>query len=343
MNQLKTLPTTEPKLLEKLTRVKVQMKEQVTALQALYGFGEDEAAFYIEALLCGDKVTFFGPLAYQARITFLPWESDAYWHDYPTARFAIKLSRGWWRWLEDFRPDDSIEPHRYLIDPMGNVFDVQRMQEAVRAARESGEKLTPAWFRGYLPAEPANKSGYITYKFERSGNKDPLTLTRGRLVAYRSPHLAWCGYMRRRYGLESYLSAPEEVLQHMQGIGSNGYPVPTGFYHRYLNEVDRRYPTSGKVKSTYAKGSSGAGKSCAVAVMEVDHINHDRTDDRPANVRWVDRSMQLTNVETCNGVKRRGLANELHALWERRLATGEVQIHAFSAWSIEWMAERQVL
>lgn len=72
------MPFTEPKLLEKLTRVKVQMKEQVTALQALYGFGEDEAAFYIEALLCGDKVTFFGPLAYQARITFLPWESDAF-------------------------------------------------------------------------------------------------------------------------------------------------------------------------------------------------------------------------------------------------------------------------
>ncbi|WP_130090626.1 hypothetical protein, partial [Escherichia coli] len=78
MNQPKTLPTTDPKLLDELARVKIQMKEQVTALQALYGFGEDEAAFYIEALLCGDKVTFFGPLAYQARITFLPWESDAF-------------------------------------------------------------------------------------------------------------------------------------------------------------------------------------------------------------------------------------------------------------------------
>lgn len=343
MNQPKTLPTTEPKLIEKLTRVKVQMKTQIKALQALYGFGEQEAALYIEALLCDDKVTLFGPLAYQARITFLPWESEAYLRQYPSNRIVNKPNRGWWRWAEDFRPDESIEPHRYLIDPMANVFDVQRMQEAVRAARESGEKLAPTWYRGFLPAQPANKSGYITYRLERSGNFPPLTLTRGRLVAYRSPHLAWCDYMRHRYGLESYLSAPEEVLQHMQGIGSNGYPVPTGFYHRYLNEVDRRYPTSGKVKSTYAKGSSGAGKSCAVAVMEVDHINHDRTDDRPANVRWVDRSMQLANVETCNGVKRRGLANELHALWERRLATGEVQIHAFSAWSIEWMAERQVL
>ncbi|EEV1468286.1 hypothetical protein ETK53_005229 [Escherichia coli] len=330
MNQLKTLPTTEPKLLEKLTRVKVQMKEQVTALQALYGFGEDEAAFYIEALLCGDKVTFFGPLAYQARITFLPWESEAYRQEFPFHQFGKGSNRGWWRWVEEFRPDDSIEPHRYLFDPLGNVFDVQRMREAVEA-RESGERLAPAWFRGYLPPEPANESGYITYTFER-GNKPPLVLTRGRLVAYRSPHLAWRGYMRRRYGLESYLSAPEMILQEVMGLDDNGNMVPTGFYHRYLNEVAERYPTSGKVLSTYAKGSSGAGKLFPTVVMEIDHIDHDRTDDRPANVRWVDRSMQLVNVETCEEVRKRGLRNELRALWERRLATGEVEIHGPTGW-----------
>ncbi|HIB5122731.1 TPA: hypothetical protein ACWW8I_004851 [Escherichia coli] len=288
-------------------------------------------------------MTFFGPLAYQARITFLPWESEAYLREYPSCMVVNKPNRGWWRWVEEFRPNESIEPHRYLTDPMANVFDVYRMREAVAAAKESGERLAPAWFKGYLPAEPANKSGYITYTFERSGNCPPLPLTRGRLVAYRSPHLAWCGYMRRRYSLENFLGAPISIIQHMQGLGSNGYPVPTGFYHHYLNEVDERHLTSGKVTSTYAKGNSGAGKSCAVVVMEVDHTNHDRTDDRPANVRWVDRSMQLANVETCNEVKRRGLRNELRALWERRLATGEVQIHAFSAWSIERMAERQVL
>lgn len=330
MNQPKTLPTTEPKLLDELARVKVGMKEQLAALQYLYGFGEQEAALYIEALLCEDKVTFFGPLAYQARITFLPWESEAYWRDYPTARFAIKLSRGWWRWLEDFRPDDSIEPHRYLIDPMGNVFDVQRMRKAVEA-RKPGERLAPAWFKGYLPEEPANKSGYITYTFER-GNKPPLVLTRGRLVAYRSPHLAWRDYMRRRHGLESFLSAPKEILQEVMGLDDNGNMVPTGFYHRYLNEVAERFPTSGKVLSTYAKGSSGAGKLFPTVVMEIDHIDHDRTDDRPSNVRWVDRSMQLVNVETCGEVRRRGLANELHALWERRLATGEVEIHGPTGW-----------
>lgn len=329
MNQPKTLPTTEPKLLEKLTRVKVQMKEQVTALQALYGFGEDEAAFYIEALLCGDKVTFFGPLAYQARITFLPWQSEAYLREYPSCMVVNKPNRGWWRWAEEFRPDDSIEPHRYLTDPMANVFDVCRMREAVAAAKESGERLAPAWFKGYLPAQPANESGYITYTFDR-GNKPPLVLTRGRLVAYRSPHLAWCGYMRRRYRLESYLSAPERILQHMQGLDDNGNMVPTGFYHRYLNEVDKRYPTSGKVTSTYAKGSSGAGKLFPTVVMEIDHIDHDRTDDRPSNVRWVDRTMQLLNVATCNEVRMRGLRNELQALWERRLAAGEVEIHSQS-------------
>lgn len=331
MNQPKTLPTTEPKLLEKLTRVKVQMKEQVTALQALYGFGENEAAFYIEALLCGDKVTLFGPLAYQARITFLPWQSEAYLREYPSCMVVNKPNRGWWRWVEEFRPDDSVEPHRYLTDPMANVFDVQRMREAVRAARESGERLAPAWFKGYLPAEPANESGYITYTFER-GNKPPLVLTRGRLVAYRSPHLAWRGYMRRRYQQESYLSVPEWILREVMGLDDNGNMVPTGFYHRWLNEVDERFPTSGKVTSTYAKGSSGAGKLFPTVVMEIDHIDHDRTDDRPTNVRWVDRSMQLVNVETCDAVRQRGLRNELHALWERRLATGEVEIHGPTRW-----------
>lgn len=331
MNQPKTLPTTEPKLIEKLTRVKVQMKTQIKALQALYGFGEQEAALYIEALLCGDKVTFFGPLAYQARITFLPWESEAYLRQYPSDRVVNKPNRGWWRYLEDFRPDDSIEPHRYLIDPMGNVFDVQRMRKAVEA-RKPGERLAPTWYKGFLHATPADKSGYITYKFERSGNKSPLILKRGRLVAYRSPHLAWCDYMRHRYGLESYLLAPKEILQEMMGLDDNGNMVPTGFYHRYLNEVDERYPTSGKILSTYAKGNSGAGKLFATVVLEVDHIDHDRTDDRPSNVRWVDRTMQLTNIETCNEVKRRGLRNELHALWERRLATGEVEIHGPTGW-----------
>lgn len=331
MNQPKTLPTTEPKLIEKLTRVKVQMKTQIKALQALYGFGEQEAALYIEALLCGDKVTFFGPLAYQARITFLPWESEAYLRQYPSDRVVNKPNRGWWRWLEDFRPDDSIEPHRYLIDPMGNVFDVQRMRKAVEA-RKPGERLAPTWYKGFLHATPADQSGYITYKFERSGNKSPLILKRGRLVAYRSPHLAWCDYMRHRYGLESYLLAPKEILQEMMGLDDNGNMVPTGFYHRYLNEVDERYPTSGKILSTYAKGNSGAGKLFATVVLEVDHIDHDRTDDRPSNVRWVDRTMQLTNIETCNEVKRRGLRNELHALWERRLATGEVEIHGPTGW-----------
>lgn len=331
MNQPKTLPTTEPKLIEKLTRVKVQMKTQIKALQALYGFGEQEAALYIEALLCGDKVTFFGPLAYQARITFLPWQSEAYLREYPSCMVVNKPNRGWWRWLEDFRPDDSIEPHRYLIDPMGNVFDVQRMRKAVEA-RKPGERLAPTWYKGFLHATPADQSGYITYTFERSGNKHPLILKRGRLVAYRSPHLAWCDYMRHRYGLESYLLAPKEILQEMMGLDDNGNMVPTGFYHRYLNEVDERFPTSGKVLSTYAKGNSGAGKLFATVVLEVDHIDHDRTDDRPSNVRWVDRTMQLTNIETCNEVKRRGLRNELHALWERRLATGEVEIHGPTGW-----------
>ncbi|EJA7083225.1 hypothetical protein MU003_005212 [Escherichia coli] len=273
-------------------------------------------------------MTFFGPMAYQARITFLPWESEAYRQEFPFHQFGKGSNRGWWRWVEEFRPRDSIEPHRYLIDPMGNVFDVQRMREAV-AARKPGDKLAPAWFKGYLPAEPANESGYITYVFERDGNKDPLILKRGRLVTYRSPHLAWRDYMRRRYGLENFLSAPISTIQHMQGLDADGNMVPTGFYHRYLNEVDKRFD-SGKVKATYAKGNSGAGKLFATAVMEVDHLNHDRTDDRPSNVRWVDRSMQLVNIETCNEVRRRGLCNELRELWERRLATGEVEIHSQS-------------
>ncbi|MDI0970301.1 hypothetical protein NEL67_25835 [Escherichia coli] len=327
------MPFTEPKLLEKLTRVKVQMKAQVTALQALYGFGEDEAAFYIEALLCGDKVTFFGPLAYQARITFLPWESDAFLGvegNNPVNRPT--KNKGWWRWVEDFRPDDSIEPHRFLIDPMANVFDVQRMREAVKKARAEHTKLWPAWFKGFVPANPTSKKEpYITYDFERTGNKTPLILKRGRLVAYRSPHLVWRDYMKHRYGLENFLTAPFSILREMVGYDAEGNMVPTGFYHPLLNEVAERFPTSGKVKATYAKGNSGAGKKFATVVLEVDHLNHDQTDDRPRNVRWVDRTMQLVNVATCDKVRKRGLRNELHALWERRLASGEVEIHHLPA------------
>lgn len=323
------LPFTEPKLLSKLTERKVQMKFQIQALQALYGFGEQEAALYVEALLCEDKVTFFGPLAYQARITFLPWESDAFLgvEGNNLLNRPIK-NKGWWRWLEDFRPDPNLEKHRFLIDPMANVFDVQRMREAVKKARAEHTRLWCAWFKGFVPATPASKEDpYIKFSFERIDNIPDLVIGRGRLVAYRSPHLVWRAYMSYRLGQQTFLAAPEEDLLFMKGLTCCGENQPTGFYDVVLNEVAERFPSTGFILSKFAKGKSGAGKTCATSVMELDHINHDQTDDRIINVRWVDRTMQLRNV-LCDGVRRRALRNELQALWERRLAAGKVEIHA---------------
>ncbi|NVG84709.1 hypothetical protein DNN94_23105 [Escherichia coli] len=316
------LPFTEPKLLEKLTRVKVQMKTQIAALQHLYGFGENEAAFYIEALLCEDKVTFFKPLADQAKITFLPWESDAFLGvegNNPAMR-PIK-NRGWWRWLEDFRPDPNLEKHRFLFDPMANVFDVQRMREAVKKAKTGHKSLRAAWFKGFVPANPTSKKEpYITHSFERLGGWKPLLLTRGRLVAYRSPHLAFRDLFKLRTGNESFLAAPESVMRFIQGLDCFGWGAPTGLYDPILNEVTDRRPCDGKVK-TKEKGKSGAGENFRVVPMELDHINRDQTDDRIINVRWVDRTMNLCNCTTARN-KNRGWKNEFDALWREMEADG---------------------
>ncbi|HBB0837640.1 TPA: hypothetical protein J1A22_004730 [Escherichia coli] len=316
------MPFTESKLLEKLERVKVEMKTQVTALQALYGFGEDEAAFYIEALLCGDKVTFFGPLAYQARITFLPWESDAFLgvEGNNLLNRPIK-NKGWWRWLEDFRPDPNLEKHRFLFDPMANVFDVQRMREAVKKAKTGHKALWRAWFKGFVPANPTSKKEpYITFSFERLNGWKPLLLKRGRLVAYRSPHLALRDLFKLRTGNESFLAAPESAIRFIQGLDCFGWGAPTGLYDPILNEVTERRDCDGKVK-TKEKGKSGAGENFHVVPMELDHINHDQTDDRIINVRLVDRTMNLCNCTTARN-KNRGWKNEFDALWREMEADG---------------------
>ncbi|EOU5408618.1 hypothetical protein ACOB6C_005360 [Escherichia coli] len=316
------LPFTEPKLLEKLTRVKVQMKTQVTALQALYGFGEQEAAFYIEALLCEDKVTFFKPLANQAKITFLPWESDAFLsvEGNNLLNRPVK-NKGWWRWLEDFRPDPNLEKHRFLFDPMANVFDVHRMREAVKKAKTGHKSLWRAWFKGFVPANPTGKKEpYIKFSFERLNGWKPLLLGRGRLVAYRSPHLAFRDLFKLRTGNESFLAAPESAMRFIQGLDCFGWGAPTGLYDPILNEVTKRRDCDGKVK-TKEKGKSGAGEDFYIVTMELDHINHDQTDDRIANVRWVDRTMNLCNCTTARN-KNRGWKNEFDALWREMEADG---------------------
>ncbi|WP_205715897.1 hypothetical protein, partial [Escherichia coli] len=116
-----------------------------------------------------------------------------------------------------------------------------------------------------------------------------------RLIAYRYPHLVWREYMRQRYGLENFLGAPISIIHHMQGLDWSGNMIPTGFYHRYLNDVDARVAKDGKIWTHAPKGPSGAGFTKPCSAIEIDHINRDHTDDRPTNLSITDRMGNLLN------------------------------------------------
>ncbi|EHK8933681.1 hypothetical protein KCT11_004967 [Escherichia coli] len=293
-----------------MNQLKTDPRFQVLAFMRMYGFGEKEALWYIKALECDDKVKFFGPMARDARIDndLLPWNSEAYLREYPTYRFVPVVNRGWWRWIEDFRPDDGIEPHRYLFDPFADVWDVQKLRESVGRIR-SDRKLRALCFEAYMPPTHNTETGYIRYLFDRVDKngkkvKHPVSLTRSRLIAYRYPHLVWRDYMRERYEMESFLAAPEDTLRSVMGLDAKGFHQSSGMYHPYLNDVVKR-EQNGKVKTTHPKGPSGAGTRCACVVMEIDHINRDHTDDRPTNLRITDRMGNLLNSQDA-GFRNRG-------------------------------------
>ncbi|EEV2613613.1 hypothetical protein EPA01_005159 [Escherichia coli] len=293
-----------------MNQIKIDLRCQIEAFKRMYGFGDVEATWYIKALECKDKVKYFGTLRRDARIdkALLPWNSEAYLREYPTYRFVPVVNRGWWRWIEDFRPDDGIEPHRYLIDPFANVWDVKKLTASVGKTR-SNRRLLSLCFDAYMEPTGNTETGYIRFLFDRvdkNGKKanHPVSLTRSRLIAYRFPHLVWHDYMRERYGLENFLAAPEATLRDVQGLDADGFHQSSGMYNPYLNDVVER-GWNGKVKTAQPKGPSGAGTIYPCVVMEIDHINRDHTDDRPTNLRITDRMGNLLNSQDI-GFRNRG-------------------------------------
>lgn len=268
-------------------------KTQIKALRQLQGLGLIEAETYIKAMCCESKAE-FDALRHDAFIMFKPWESEAYWQEFPSCeRFVTNI--GWWRWPEDFRPDDGIEPHRYLFDPTGNAFDAKMCHEAELAAGADWKRDFERICYDHVVTPGITETGYINYQFRKT-NGSTKSITRSRLVAYRFPHLVWRDYAKERYGLENFLAAQTVILLDVMGYDETGENfTPTGLYHPFLNDVVARSRKTGKVLTSEPKGPSGAGTKFPCVVMEIDHINHHNTDDRPANLRIADRLRNLLN------------------------------------------------
>ncbi|HBA5430376.1 TPA: hypothetical protein J4Q85_004581 [Escherichia coli] len=188
----------------------------------------------------------------------------------------------WWQWLETFRPDAGLEPHRYLIDPMANVWDCRRktyIKPLLDPAKDERYRYLEFWLD-----RPEPEPGKIV---------TPDVVTRGRLIAYRYPHLAWCDYfgLRYRHSLRQSLSVPGEILRDVVGYDADDNKVNTGMYSRQWNNVTRRFD-NGKV----AKRDMGHNQHVrGLRPLEVDHKDRDKFNDLPSNIRWADRQMNLQN------------------------------------------------
>lgn len=196
----------------------------------------------------------------------------------------------WWQWLETFRPDAGLETHRYLIDPMGHIFDCKGktfVTPQLDPAKDERYRYWEFWLE-----RPETKPGKIVV---------PDVVTRGRLIAYRYPHLAWCDYLMHRYWhpLSASLSVPDTIKRNIIGIDAKGNKTTTGLYSPTWNNVTRRFK-SGKV----AKKDMGHNQHVrGLRPLEIDHKDRDKFNDLPCNIRWVDRQMNLQNRSLHKGKK----------------------------------------
>ncbi|ENS1013741.1 hypothetical protein ACEZHO_005360 [Escherichia coli] len=212
---------------------------------------------------------------------FHPKKSRQYLKVYSSNWRTRCKTKEWWQWLEDFRPDAGLEEHRFLIDPMANVFDCKSKTFVI-------PQLDP---------DKREDSRYVEFWLERPADAGKVAnddvITRGRLIAYRYPHLVWRDYLFHRYNYlveKDGLLLPDYILRSVQGIDSDGNMVATGFYSKAWNRVGRRFE-DGKVMKKVGRYQ----RKKALRPMEIDHKNRDKFNDLPCNIRWADRDMNLVN------------------------------------------------
>ena len=250
---------------------------------------------YLELCECTDLDRFYGALSdvmLGKKSPFHPLKSKQYLQAYSSNWKTRHITREWWQWLEDFRPKSGFAPHRYLVDPMGHIFDCR-----------SKLFLTTC-------LDPDKREGhrYLEYHIDRVEKYKGCTVdqdivTRGRLIAYRYPHLAWRDYLVHRYHHTSIV-LPESIRLSLVGLavfGATGKAVQVqeGFYSPQWNYVTARGNT-GRVQKHNVWGKA---RTTWLRPLEVDHKDRNRLNDLPCNIRWADRGMNLFNTSPTNGKK----------------------------------------
>ncbi|EPB6420761.1 hypothetical protein ACRQ8L_005084 [Escherichia coli] len=250
---------------------------------ALFGT-EREREEYKTLCNCTDRDWFFKTrpkVLNNSSSNFHPKKSRQYLKVYSSNWRTRCKTTEWWQWLEMFRPDAGLEKHRYLIDPMGNVFDCKGKTFVIP----------------HLDPDKREDSRYVEFWLERPAEAgkvaDDDVVTRGRLIAYRYPQLAFRDYLFHRYNYiveRDGLQLPEHIMRNIQGLDATGNMVPTGFYSKAWNNVTRRFD-DGKVMKKVGRYQ----RKKALRPMEIDHKDRDKFNDLPCNIRWADRQMNLQN------------------------------------------------
>lgn len=259
-------------------------------------FGTDlERKEYLQLCDCKDLDYFFknhSKVLLGRASKFHPKKSKQYLKVYSSNWKSRHKTLEWWQWLETFRPKSGFAPHRFLIDPMGHIFDC----------------LTKLYLNPVLDPNKPEGHRYLEYHIDRverykGYTVDPDIVTRGRLIAYRYPHLAWRDYLHHRYQHTSVI-LPESIHLNILGLAVSGatgqiVQVDTGFYSPHWNYVAERGDT-GRVRKS---STWGPARTAWWRPLEVDHKDRNRLNDLPCNIRWADRGMNLFNTSSTIGKK----------------------------------------
>ncbi|WP_064669659.1 hypothetical protein [Escherichia coli] len=259
-------------------------------------FGTElEQQKYLELCKYTDLDRFYGSLSKVMLLktsNFHPMKSKRYLQAYSSNWKTRHKTTEWWQWLEDFRPKSGFASRRFLIDPMGHIFDCRK--KCFLTTRLDPDKREGHRYLEYHIDRVEKYKGYIV---------DPDIVTRGRLIAYRYPHLAWRDYLFHRYHHTSVI-LPESIRLNILGLAVSGatrqlVQVYTGFYSQNWNHVTGRGNT-GRVRKN---NTWGPARTVWLRPLEVDHKDRNRLNDLPCNIRWVDRGMNLSNTSSTFGKK----------------------------------------